>query len=132
LLSKRAIVASFAPFERRSIIPNWLTLTYVPNRHGAMGLFGDRPLLLILLALGVVVVLALLLRETLRSSTLAQAAFGLILGGAIGNVIDRYVHHFVVDFISVRNFYIFNGADACIAVGVVLLILSALRQTARA
>ncbi len=132
MLSKRAIVASLAGSKPRSVIPNWLTLIYVPNSHGAMGLFGDRPVLLILLALVVVVVLALLLRETLRRSTLAQAGFGLILGGAIGNVIDRLVHHFVVDFISVRNFYIFNGADACIAVGVVLLILSALRQTARA
>jgi len=97
-----------------------------------MGLFGDRPLLLILLASVVVIVLAFLLRDALRRSALAQIGFGLILGGAIGNVVDRYVHHFVVDFVSVRNFYIFNGADACITAGVVLLVVSALRRTARA
>jgi signal peptidase II len=97
-----------------------------------MGLFGDRPMLLILLATAVVIVLAYLLRDALRRSALAQAGFGLILGGAIGNVVDRYVHHFVVDFIAVGSFYIFNAADACISAGVVLLVLSALRPAARA
>jgi signal peptidase II len=114
------------------VIPGFLSLTYVPNTHGAMGLFGDRPVILILLAAGVVVLLALLLRNAVRRSVLAQIGFGLILGGAIGNVVDRYAHHFVVDFVSFRNFYIFNAADACISTGVVLLVLSAMRVPARA
>jgi signal peptidase II len=97
-----------------------------------MGLFGDRPAVLIFLATAVIVVLAFLLRNAMRRSVLAQIGFGLILGGAVGNVIDRYAHHFVVDFISIRNFYIFNAADACISAGVVLLVLSALRTPARA
>jgi signal peptidase II len=114
------------------VIPNVLSFTYVPNTHGAMGLFGDRPALLILMASGVIVLLGFLLRNAVRRSVLAQIGFGLILGGAIGNVVDRYTHHFVVDFISFRNFYIFNAADACITAGVVLLVLSAMRTPAPA
>src|ERR1700676_11459 len=95
LLTKRFIVTSFHPFERRVIIPGTLDLTYVQNPHGAMGLFGDRPALLIALAAAVIAVLAYLVRDTVRRSALGQVGFGLVVGGATGNIVDRFVHHFV-------------------------------------
>lgn len=125
------MIAALHPFERRPVIPGVLDLTYVQNPYGAMGLFGDRPALLIGLALGVVVLLAYLLRETLRHSVPAQLGFGLVVGGAAGNVIDRFVHHFVVDFIAPRGFYIFNAGDAFITVGVVTIVFAGLRSAPR-
>jgi signal peptidase II len=95
----------------------------VHNAYGALGLFGDRPVLLILLALAVLIVLGFLLRDVIRRSATAQVGFGLVAGGALGNVIDRFVHGYVVDFIAPRGFYIFNVADACITVGIVLVAL---------
>jgi signal peptidase II len=121
LLVKRWIVASFVIDERRTIVPHLLDLTYVQNTHGAMGLFGDRPALLVALAAAAFAALWFVLRSTLRRSALAQAGFGLVAGGALGNVIDRLVHGYVIDFISVPKFYIFNTADAFITIGVVLI-----------
>jgi len=82
-----------------------------------MGLFGDRPAVLVILAVAVLGLLWVALYAALRHSAIAQIGFGFIAGGALGNVIDRLVHGYVVDFISVPHFYIFNLADAAIAVG---------------
>jgi signal peptidase II len=108
-------------------VPGVLDFTYAQNTHGAMGLFGDRSWLLIVLAFVVVAGLTLMLRDLIRESPLAQIGFGLVLGGAFGNVIDRVLHHYVIDFIAPRWFYIFNGADACITVGLLLMAIASLR-----
>jgi len=125
------VVGALHPFERHVLIPNVLDLTYRQNLHGAMGLFGDRPALLIALALAVIALLVYLLRETLQQSVVAQIGFGLVVGGAAGNIIDRFVHHFVVDFIAPRGFYIFNAGDAFITVGVGLIVFAGLRLAPR-
>jgi signal peptidase II len=67
----------------------------------------------------------------LRSrSGLLAAALGLIIGGALGNAVDRVVHGAVVDYLDLhafgRHFFVFNVADAAINIGVVLLILDLL------
>jgi signal peptidase II len=121
LVSKRAILASYAVDERRSIVPRLLDFTYVRNAHGAMGLFGDRPALLVALAVGALALLWYLLRTTLAASPLAQVGFGLVAGGALGNVTDRLVHGYVIDFIAVPHFYVFNVADAAITIGLILI-----------
>jgi len=60
----------------------------------------------------------------IRSATnrLQQVGFGLIIGGALGNVVDRIIHGSVTDFIQVGSFYLFNVADSCITMGVVVLL----------
>jgi signal peptidase II len=128
LLSKRAVVAQLVPGERYVIVPHLLAFVTVHNGRGAMGLFGDRAVLLVALALAVLFALALTLRELLRTSPLAQTGYGLVAGGALGNVIDRALHGYVVDFISVPYFWIFNVGDAFITVGLVLLAWPALRE----
>ncbi|WP_417451881.1 signal peptidase II [Kordiimonas sp.] len=69
------------------------------------------------------------LAKTLRGFEAISLA--LILGGAVGNLIDRFVHGAVVDFIHLHawgyNFYVFNVADSAITIGVVLLIIDGLR-----
>jgi|SRR3989344_9265201 len=76
----------------------------------------------ILTALGVVLILAF----RSNRSTLTQVGFGLIFGGALGNILDRARDGFVTDFFQVGTFPIFNVADSCITVGVVLLLLETL------
>ena len=127
LLFKRAVIANVAPGERRVLIPHVLTLTFLRNDHGAMGLFGDRPALLIALALVVIALLALLLRAALRDSALSQIGFGMVVGGALGNVVDRVAHGYVIDYIALGRFYVFNFADACISCGLLLIAVPALR-----
>jgi len=130
-LTKRAVASSLQPGERRAIVPYLLSLTDVRNTHGAMGLFGDNPMLLIGLAIGVLGILALLLGRSLRAEPLVQAGYGMVAGGAIGNVVDRIVHGYVLDFIALPRFYVFNVADACITTGLILMAIPSLRQARR-
>ena len=111
-----------------TVIPHWLWVHYTHNYHGAMGLFGHNQFLLIVLAVAVLLILVFMLREAIAHSVLAQIAFGIIAGGAVGNLIDRLAHGYVIDYISARSFYIFNFADACITAGTLLLILDAFRH----
>ncbi|MBD5657590.1 MAG: signal peptidase II, partial [Candidatus Eremiobacteraeota bacterium] len=128
----RAIVASLLPGQRLTLVPHFLALECVHNERGAMGLFGAYPGLLVALALAVLVGLALMLRASIVRSPLAQVAYGLIAGGALGNVVDRALHGYVVDFVALPGFWIFNVGDACITAGLVLLAIPAFRTRAAA
>ena len=113
----------------RGLVNFWAT----QNHHGAFGLFGSNGVLLLVLAVIVLVVFWLAFREHAAKSRLVSVAFGMIVGGAIGNMVDRVHFGYVVDFI---NFYgiwpnIFNIGDSCITIGVVLLLFSSLASPRR-
>ena len=112
--------------------PVGLDLTMVWNRGVTFGLFSGggawNHLILAALALGVS---AFLLRWLARSETrLVTLALGAVIGGAIGNVIDRLRFGAVVDFVDVHawgwHWYVFNVADAAIVCGVLALVADAL------
>jgi signal peptidase II len=121
-LTKRAIATQFLPNESRTVIPHVLWLTYVQNTHGAFGFFGTHPLLLAVAALAVVLMFYYWYRQD-SATLLTHVAFGLIIGGAIGNIIDRLRFQYVIDFIDLRWWPVFNVADSAISVGVGLLLL---------
>jgi signal peptidase II len=125
--------------ESRSLIDGILALTYVRNRGAAFGILSDADLpyqsilfaAISLLALGAIVVYSLKLP---LESRLPQTALALITGGAVGNLIDRALLGYVVDFVDVywrtHHWPMFNAADSAITVGVGLLILDILRSPA--
>ncbi|MBV9971768.1 MAG: signal peptidase II [Candidatus Eremiobacteraeota bacterium] len=127
-LSKRVVVATFLPGESRIVIPRFLRWTFEQNQHGAFGLFGSSRILLIAMALVVLTIFWVSFRDATRHSMTARIAFGMILGGAIGNIIDRLHYQYVIDFVDFYRIWpnVFNVADACITVGVILLLLSSL------
>ena len=127
-LSKRVVVSTFLPGESRIVIPRFLRWTFEQNQHGAFGLFGSSRILLIAMALVVLTIFWVSFRDATRHSMTARIAFGMILGGAIGNIIDRLHYQYVIDFVDFYRIWpnVFNVADACITVGVVLLLLSSL------
>lgn len=131
--TKSLVLAGFLPGESRLFIPHLLWWTYVQNTHGAFGMFGNSAGLLIALAMLVLAIFTFAFRDAVQRSTLVRIAFGMIAGGAVGNIVDRVQHHWVVDFIDFRTIWpnVFNVADACITVGVALLILSQLRRERR-
>jgi signal peptidase II len=131
--TKTIVLSGFMPGESRLVIPHLLWWTYVQNTHGAFGMFGNSPALLIVLALIVLGIFAYAFRDAVRQSNFVRVAFGMIVGGAIGNIVDRFQHQWVVDFIDFRTIWpnVFNVADACITVGVALLVLAALRRERR-
>ncbi len=126
--TKRLIVTQFLPGQSRTVVPQLLRWTYEPNRQGAFGLFRVSPVLLIGMAVVVLLIFWVSFRDAARRHTVVRIAFGMILGGAIGNIVDRLHYHYVVDFIDFYKVWpnIFNVADACITAGVILLILSSL------
>jgi len=133
-VTKHQILASFQIGESRMVIAHLLKLTFEQNTHGAFGLFGGNTALLIALAVAVLVVFWLSFRDSAHKSLVVRIAFGMIVGGAIGNVADRIHYKYVVDFIDFYGIwpFIFNVADACITSGVILLMLSGLVNRRRA
>jgi signal peptidase II len=131
--TKMLVLNGFMPGESREVVPHLLWWTYVQNTHGAFGMFGSSPALLIGLALVVLAIFAYAFRDAVKKSTLVRIAFGMILGGAIGNIVDRVQHAFVVDFIDFKTIWpnVFNVADSAITIGVALLILASLRREVR-
>ena len=123
---KSAIEGSMRVGESITLVPGFLSITYIKNDGGAFGLLsGSQILLLVGSAVAVVVVLWMLLSG--RPTRLTTLGCGLILGGAAGNLLDRLTAGEVTDYVHFSFWYIFNAADAAIVIGVGLLLLSALR-----
>jgi signal peptidase II len=115
------------------IIPSVFRVTHVLNTGAAFSMFADsgspmvvRYGLISFSLIAAIGVLAMLWRYG-RTWSPAAVGFALVLGGAIGNLYDRVVMHYVVDFLEVHivhyHFPDFNFADSCITVGATLLIL---------
>jgi signal peptidase II len=126
--TKYIVVGQFLPGESRVFIPRALYWTYVQNHAGAFGLFGTQSWLLVVMAIAVLGVFWFAFREFAARSLLVRIAFGAIVGGAIGNIVDRFHYGYVVDFIDARWWPVFNVADSCITIGVALLILATFRR----
>jgi signal peptidase II len=126
--TKHLVVNSFLPGESRYAIAHLLKWTYERNFHGAFGLFGSNAVLLIGMAIVVLVLFWYSFRDAAARSRLVRIAFGMIVGGAIGNIVDRLHYGYVIDFVDFYRIWpnIFNVADSCITVGVALLLLSSL------
>ncbi len=124
--TKHIVAHSFVIGESRLVIPHVLYFTYVQNFRGAFGLFGSQTWLLIGMAVAVLALFWFAFRDAAMQSPLVRVAFGAIVGGAVGNIVDRIHHGYVVDFIDLRWWPVFNVADSCITVGVALLVLSSI------
>jgi signal peptidase II len=127
--TKYTVATSFEPGESRIAIPHLLWWTYVQNHRGAFGLFGSQAWLLVAMALAVLGVFWYAFRDAAAQSLLVRIAFGAIVGGAVGNIVDRFHYGFVVDFVDLHWWPVFNVADSCITVGVALLVLSSLARS---
>lgn len=129
-LTKLYVDAVMLPHQSIPVIENYFAITYVRNPGGAFGFLGQvdrrivRPLLLGLSSIAVVA-LILFYRTSPSDRLLPRLAFSLILGGAVGNLIDRIRFDEVIDFLDVHWYYYhwpaFNIADAAITIGVILL-----------
>lgn len=132
--TKSLVVSHLSPPDIGPQVPllgQYLTLFYITNKGAAFSMFNTNgPLLVVLIVLAVAVIVYLYLRMFNSGSLLYKLIFGLIIGGAAGNLLDRFTHGSVVDFIWFRipqvnfSFAVFNIADAAISVGIVLLFIT--------
>lgn len=107
-----------------SVIDNLLSFTYVENNGVAFGSFaGNRWIFVVLTAALISAILIYMFRKKPHSK-LFYASVALIIGGGIGNLIDRIMYGYVVDYISLSFFPpVCNFADYCITAGTVLLMI---------
>lgn len=139
-VSKELIVRMLSFGQVIEIIPNFFNLTLVYNPGAAFGVFAGLPNPQRNIVLGLVLLLALFvvwhfITKEAKDDKISLYALFSILGGAVGNIIDRFRYDSVVDFL---DFYIgnyhwpaFNVADSAISVGVVVLMLRMVLGTRR-
>jgi signal peptidase II len=139
--TKALVVAHLYPPDtgpRIHLVGQYLLLFYIQNYGAAFSLFANSAVLIGLITIAVGVICYIYARMINSGSLTIKLIMGMIVGGALGNIIDRVRHAgYVVDFIAFRipqiNFYfaIFNIADACISVGVFLFFVALLVSSFR-
>lgn len=105
------------------VINNFFHLTYVLNPGAAFGILANRTVFFILATLIVIGFIAYYYRQVPEEKLWLRLALLLLLGGALGNLIDRVRTGYVVDFLDFRIWPVFNIADISISIGVGLLLL---------
>jgi signal peptidase II len=135
--TKLYVHTTFALHEARVVVPDFFHLTYVRNSGAAFGLLARQHPTFLRFFFPTVTILAVLVllfyyTRVLREQVLTRWGICLIVGGAVGNGIDRLWLGQVIDFIDVHvydyHWPAFNLADSAICVGVGLLLLEALRR----
>ena len=124
--TKMLAVKHLMPISTYPLIQDVLHLTYVENTGAAFGMLKDHRWVFMVFSILMLVVLAVVVYKYKSDiHTLMMTGISFVIGGGIGNMIDRTVFGYVVDFIDFRiiNFAVFNVADTFICIGVGLIIL---------
>lgn len=136
--TKAVVVRSIGLHDYVPLVDGLLSLSHVRNHGAAFGLLSDwnlpyQSLLLSALSLAALTAIATYFARLPATARLPRLALSLVLGGAIGNVLDRLRLGYVVDFVHVyfREYQWpdFNVADSAITIGVALLVIDILRST---
>lgn len=119
---KYFIVTDLKPISRVDVIPNLFSLIYVENRGAAFGMLENSRWIFIVFTILVTLFFIFLVFSGKIKNKLFDVAAVLVIGGGIGNLIDRIFLGYVVDYLSISFFPpVCNFADYCITVGVALL-----------
>jgi signal peptidase II len=128
-LSKAWLLANVSVGEVVQVVGDLLRLVQSQNSGALFGLFRDQAILFALISIGVLGLIVVYHGRAGRSMYLS-IALGLLLGGAIGNMLDRFRHGFVVDWVDIGlgglRFWTFNVADSAITVAILMLLAMAL------
>lgn len=129
-VTKQLVVNYFSLYDSKPLF-SWLNLTLMHNTGAAFSIFrGATPWLFVALSIVVAVAILVWLRRHPHDSRLMASALSLVLGGALGNAIDRATRGFVVDFVDFHigawHYPAFNLADSAICIGAALLIIDML------
>lgn len=129
-VSKALVSTCFSLNESVKLINNFLYLNYINNTGASFSILTNTKYLLIVLSL-IAIVIIIRYINTFKNTIFNRIGLGLLLGGILGNLSDRILFGYVKDFISLYifgySFPVFNIADICIVVGVIILIISILR-----
>ena len=128
---KKIIVSTFTLGEVKEVIHNFFDLTLLQNKGAAFSILEGKVIFLILFSLIIIIYLINLIIKDNNLGKFSLISYILIIGGATGNLIDRIVHGYVIDYLAFYPFGyafpVFNLADTFVVSGVILLCLSSIR-----
>lgn len=123
---KAAVVAQLGDGRTVNLFGGLIRLDYTRNSGAAFGILQAGGFIFAIVAAIVAVAILLYYRRVGNESLLVRVSLALILGGAVGNLVDRLRLHYVIDFIDLRWWPVFNLADSAIVLGVGMLVLRSL------
>ncbi|MBU0694150.1 MAG: signal peptidase II [Candidatus Omnitrophica bacterium] len=118
-------------FQSIHLIKNILHITVVFNRGAAFGILQGKGTFLVYIGLIFILVFLVFIKKQGQKNLSFLIPCGLILGGAISNLYDRIFFGFVVDYIDIRIWPVFNLSDSCITIGAGLLFLSSFKKNGK-
>lgn len=130
-ISKMMIQKTMVLYESLTVIPNFFNITYVLNDGAAFSLFSGQQVFLIILGILLLILIVYYInKEKLDNYKIVY--YSLLVGGILGNLIDRIIYHGVIDFLDFQIFSydapIFNLADTFIVIAVLMIIISSIRE----
>ena len=122
-ITKIAVTSNMSYGQSIKILPKIFHFTFVLNNGTAFGLLkGQNVFLAVISASAAVLIIIYVMRHrTLKPAV--SSAFGLILGGALGNLFDRIRFGYIIDFLDFRVWPVFNIADSAITIGMLILVI---------
>ena len=132
IITKQIILNTMVEHQSISVIKNFFSITFAKNTGVAFSfLEGHVPIITIMTILVIIVILKYIQNTTLNK--LETISYSLVLGGAIGNLIDRIIFGYVIDFLDFNifgySFPIFNLADTMIVIGIFTLLFLNIKES---
>ncbi len=126
-ISKHFVCTNLKPVGSVTVIEGILNFTYVENRGAAFGILSDNRAVFMVVSVLIIAVLSYIVVRFHGQSRLFDVVLGLIVGGGVGNMVDRAFLGYVIDFIDFCAFdfwkWVFNIADSAVVVGCILAII---------
>ena len=115
-------------YEELTIIPNFFSIYYLKNKGAAFSLFTNHTIFLIIIGIVAIILLDRFITKEKSLNNISKFSLGIIIGGILGNLVDRIWHNAVIDYFSFTifgySFPVFNIADIGITIGALILIIT--------
>lgn len=129
---KVLVLKFLAPIGTVTLVEGILSLTYLENTGAAFGIWNNRWMLVGVNILIILTIAKLLLSKKYEFTKSIKFAYALILAGGMTNLMDRIFRGFVIDYIDINELFyypVFNFADICIVLGIVIVMITILIKT---
>lgn len=124
-------LANIPAFFSIPLIDNILYITVVFNKGAAFSILRGQTTFLIYIGIVFIAFFFILMMRERKRSVIYYISCGLVLGGALSNLYDRIFLGYVIDYIDIKIWPVFNLADSCITVGAILLFISSFRKNGK-
>ncbi|MGI8437270.1 MAG: signal peptidase II [Chthoniobacterales bacterium] len=137
-VTKHLVLRFIDPYQPRIVMPDFFTLVHVTNTGAAFGSFRNNNVFFIVLSCVALVIVTVLILRREQTDPWRRIALGLLMAGILGNLTDRFLHGYVIDFLMfdlhmpfAHPFPAFNVADSCICIAVVCFMVYSFRDSRR-